>query len=98
MTVQLVFTESARRDLLEAWIYIAEENLAAADGILEKIEQDAQTLQLQPLVGRARPELGAGVRSWPSATPFILFYAVNQQTVTVLRVLHHARDIQAALF
>lgn len=96
--MHLVFAQNARRDLLEAWIYIAEENLAAADSVLEKIEQDAQTLLLQPLIGRSRPELGVGVRSWPTATPYILFYGADQQTVTVLRVLHHARDIQSALF
>jgi addiction module RelE/StbE family toxin len=96
--MQLVFAESARRDLLEAWIYIADENLAAADSVLEKIEQDAQTLLLQTLIGRARPELGIGVRSWPTATPYILFYVADPETVTVVRVLHHARDIQSALF
>ena len=38
---KLTFTESAQADLLQAWLYVADENLAAADGLLEAIEHDA---------------------------------------------------------
>jgi addiction module RelE/StbE family toxin len=95
---RLVFTESARRDLLEAWLYIAEVNLTAADGVLDKIDSESQALIYQPLMGRARPELGPGVRSWPTTTRYILFYTHDKDEVTVLRVLHHARDIRQVLF
>ena len=33
----LVFTERAQADLLEAWLYMAEDNLAAADQVLESL-------------------------------------------------------------
>jgi plasmid stabilization system protein ParE len=33
--MRLVFTDRAQADLLEAWLYIAEENLAAADRVLD---------------------------------------------------------------
>ena len=95
---RLVFTERARADLLEAWLYIAEDNLAAADKVLDKLEQEATLLLLQPLMGRARPELGSAVRSWPSSTPYLLFYEVDDMELTVLRVLHHARDIRSGSF
>lgn len=61
---RLVFTEQAQADLLDAWLYIAEDNLAAADKVLDTLEQEAKLLLLQPLMGRARPELGSTVRSW----------------------------------
>ena len=92
---RLVFTERARADLLEAWLYIAEDNLAAADKVLDKLEQEATLLLLQPLMGRARPELGSAVRSWPSSTPYLVCYEVDDMDLTVLRVLHHARDIRS---
>ena len=88
------FTQSAQNDLLEAWLFIAEENLSAADRLLEQIEREAQTLLLQPLMGRARPELATDVRSWPTSTPYVLFYTVDEESITVLRVLHHARDVR----
>ncbi len=90
---QVLFAESAKSDLLEAWLFIAEENMDAADGVIDTIHQEAQTLSLQPLMGRLRPELAEGVRSWPTSTRYILFYVQSDEGVTVLRVLHHARDI-----
>ena len=84
--------------MLEAWLFIAEENLTAADGVLDAIEREAAILVTQPLMGRARPELAEGVRSWPTSTPYILFYLVDEVGITVIRVLHHARDVQQIEF
>jgi plasmid stabilization system protein ParE len=89
----VLFSESSKTDLLEAWLFIAEESIDAADGVIEAIHQEAQTLSLQPLMGRLRSELAEGVRSWPTSTRYILFYVPADNGVTVLRVLHHARDI-----
>jgi len=65
---------------------------------LDTLEQGSKVLLMQPLMGRARPELGSQVRSWPSATPYLLFYEVDDVELTVLRVLHHARDVKLASF
>lgn len=94
----VLYTQSAQTDLLEAWLFIAEENLRAADGVLDAIEKDADILATQPMMGRARPELAKGVRSWPTSTPYILFYLVDEVGITVMRVLHHARDVQQIEF
>ena len=91
----VIFTQSAQTDLLEAWLFIAEENQTAADRTLDAIERQAQALLSQLLIGRARPELAEGVRSWPTSTPYILYYLTDNDSVTILRVLHHARDIQS---
>lgn len=91
-------TQSARNDLLDAWTYIAEENMDAADGVLDAIEREAALLATQPMMGRARNELARGIRSWPTSTPYILFNEADEQGILILRVLHHARDIQATDF
>lgn len=54
---------SAQTDLLEAWLFIAEDNPHAADHLLDAIEREASFLATQPLMGRMRPELAEGVRS-----------------------------------
>jgi plasmid stabilization system protein ParE len=90
---RVLFAQSAQSDILEAWLFIAEENIDAADGVIDAIDKEAQTLALQPLMGRARPELDQEVRSWPTSTRYILFYVPTEAGITVLRVLHHARDI-----
>lgn len=82
-----------QNDLLEAWLYIAEDSPDSADRLLDRIEIDALQLLDQPLIGRAREELAAGLRSWPTSTPYILFYFLEGPNVVVARVLHHARDI-----
>ena len=91
-------TQSAHADLLEAWTYIAEHNLDAADGVLDAIEREALLLATQPLMGRSRPELSAGLRSWPTQTPYILFYETDAQGIVIIRALHHTRDVQVSDF
>lgn len=91
---RVLYTRSAETDLLEAWLFIAEEDPIAADRVLDTIDGEVNTLSLQPLMGRARPELGEGVRSWPTSTPYVLFYLSEGEDITVLRVLHHAREVQ----
>ena len=92
------FTRSAQTDLLETWSFISEQSFEAADHVLDVIEKEAQTLALQPLMGRARPELSADIRCWPTSTSYNLYYLSSEGGITVIRVLHHARDIQSREF
>jgi len=94
----VLFAQSAQTDLLEAWLFIAEENLNAADKVLDTIEQEDRILATQPLMGRTRPDLADGLRSWPTSTSYMLFYLADTEGITVIRVLHHARDVQRILF
>ncbi len=92
---KVFYSASAENDLLDAWLYVAEDSVTAADRMLDQIEAEAIRLLDQPLMGRERPELSSGIRSWPTSTPYILFYFPNEHGVIVARVLHHARDIPA---
>ena len=94
----VVFARSAQTDLLEVWSFIAEQSFEAADHVMDVIEKEAQTLALQPLMGRARPELSASIRCWPTSTSYNLYYIPEESGVIVVRVLHHARDIQSRDF
>ena len=92
---KVFYSSSAENDLLEAWLYVAEDSVTAADRMLDQIEAEAILLLDQPLMGRERNELAPGIRSWPTLTPYILFYFPDEHGVIVTRVLHHARDIPA---
>lgn len=92
---KVFYSASAENDLLEAWLYVAEDSVTAADRMLDQIEAEAIRLLDQPLMGRERNELSPGLRSWPTSMPYILFYFPKEQGVVVARVLHHARDIPA---
>lgn len=96
--LRIVYSGSARGDLLEAWLFVAEENLAAADQMLDTLEKEIALLAQQPLMGRERPELRKGIRSWPTSTPHVVYYTAEPDVLTVIRVLHHARAIQSIDF
>ncbi len=92
---QVFYSASAENDLLEAWLYVAESSIPSADRLLDQIEAEAIQLINQPRMGRERNELAPGLRSWPTSTPYILFYFPNEHGIVVARVLHHARDVPA---
>jgi plasmid stabilization system protein ParE len=83
---------------LEAWLFIAEDSFEAADHVLDILEKEVQTFALQPLMGRARPDLSVGIRCWPTSTSYNQYYIPEESDVIVVRVLHHARDIQSRDF
>lgn len=91
----LRYTQSAEDDLFDAWLFIAEKNPDAADQLLDTIVHEATSLLSHPAMGRKRPELAKGLRSWPTKTPYVLFYIADAEGVLIVRVLHHARDLDA---
>ena len=54
------FARSAQTDLLEAWLFIAEEDQSAADRVLDTIEHEANILVTQPLMGSCTSRAGTG--------------------------------------
>lgn len=92
------YTQAAQRDLTEAWLFIAEDNLAAADLLIDKIERDIDKLATYPQLGRLRAELAQNLRSCPTTTPYILYYLTDDSSVTIIRILHHSRDIDQHSF
>lgn len=96
--LRIRFTRSAETDLLELWLTLAEENLVAADESLDLIQTTVSLLGSQPEMGKVRPELADGLRSIPTRTPYIIFYLSDAGGLLVVRVLHHARDIDANYF
>lgn len=95
---EVLFSRSAKTDLLEAWSFISEDSFEAADHVLDVIDKEAQTLLLQPLMGRARPDLHKDVRCWPTSAAYNLYYVASGSAITIIRVLHHARDVNSKLF
>lgn len=85
----------AALDILDIWDHIAEDNLDAADRWVDQIDATFELLATQPLLGRARPELAADLRSHPFRR-YVIFYLPMKNGVDVVRVLHSARDVDTA--
>ncbi|HEY3327298.1 MAG TPA: type II toxin-antitoxin system RelE/ParE family toxin [Novimethylophilus sp.] len=66
------FAGAAETDLLDLWLTIAEDNPTAADRVLGSIYGTAILIGAQPEMGRARPDLGDELRSFPTRTPYII--------------------------
>ena len=73
----------AESDLLEIWLYIAEQDAGAADRVLDEIARVWGLIATPPQMGRERPDILPGIRS----------LAVMAEFVEVVRVLHGARDL-----
>lgn len=84
----------AEDDLEEIWLYIAEDNEGAADGMIRKIFKAIDLLTKNPMMGRAREELLPGIRSL-GAPPYIVFYRAAPDAIEIVRILHGARDIDS---
>jgi len=55
----------AGADIDEVWDYIAADSLVQADAWVDRLEAKLRLLATRPMMGRARDELSAGVRSMP---------------------------------
>ena len=89
-------TVLAEQDLEEIWLYIAADNIVAADALLDKVAAKSTLLASNPELGRSRPEIHEGLRSFPVGN-YILFYRPEAGGIELTRVLHGARDIDRQL-
>ena len=92
----IVLQPRAKADLSEIWEFIAEDSDDQADAFIDLIDQKFQLLAQQSGLGRRREELAEGLRSFPVGR-YVIFYLPIPGGVQIVRVLHGARDIEAAL-
>jgi toxin ParE1/3/4 len=78
-------------DLIEIWGYIAKEDVLAADRQLDRIDAACAMLSETPQGGPRREDLARGLRYYPVGN-YLIFYTVGEDGITVVRVLHGARD------
>ena len=85
----------AAADILDIWDHIAEDSLDQADRWVDKLDEKFKLIATHPLMGRARHELAADLRSFPFGR-YVIFYAPVDGGIDVVRLLHSARDVDAA--
>lgn len=85
----------AAADMLDIWGYIGDDNLDGADRWVDKLAEKLDLLATQPLMGRGRDELLAGLRGFPFGRYVSLNMAV-EDGVDGVRVLHSCRDVDLA--
>ena len=83
----------AREDVLDIWGFIAEDNVRAADVLIDQFDRAFLFLVMHPKSGRLRPDIGPGVRSFVVGK-YVIFYRVAPDGIDVGRVMHGARNIE----
>ena len=92
--MRLRIRPEARQDLREIGDYIARDDRAAARRFVRLLRDKCALLADNPCIGRKRPELRPGLRSFPVQS-YVIFYRVLEGTVEIVNVIHGARDVEA---
>jgi len=72
--------------------YIARDNPAIADRLLDKIAAKCEMLASQSLIGEARSDLAMNLREVPVGN-YVVFYRPLPGGIEVVHVLHAARNV-----
>lgn len=91
---QFQFLRAAEDDLLEIWLYIAEDNQQAATRVLQSINEKCQLLADNAKFGPARPDIAPDMRYFVVGS-YLILYREAQNGIEVVRVLHGARNLDA---
>lgn len=96
--------EAAKRDLMQQWVWYAENaSFEVADRFLKAADDTLNLLSFQPDLGTAfpvrKPEL-QNMRRFPVSDGFgkiLLFYFPMRDGVDLVRVMHASRDLERIL-
>ena len=87
----------SRRDAFNIWLHIAENNVDAADALIEQFNGALRLLATQPQMGEARPALGELARIFPVGF-YLLIYEPIEGGIQLLRIIHGARHLPSAMY
>ena len=93
MSIRVWRHPKAQDDLLEIWLYIAKDNVSAADRLLDRIASKCARLADFPEIGPAREDIGRDVRALTVGN-YLVLYRASKERVDVVRVVHGARDLR----
>lgn len=72
---------------------IGKDSIVNAGRFIAGIRRQCRALARSPGMGRARPEIGKGVRSFPVGR-YLVFYRLVGDGIEVFRAIHGARDLK----
>jgi toxin ParE1/3/4 len=90
----IIRSPASEQDLIDIWHWVAFESPSAADRLLDSISNRILQLADFPSLGRSRSDILPDMRSLTVGNHLIL-YRFAENTVTVVRIVHGARDLTA---
>ena len=87
---RLEWSPRADLDYFDAWAFIAQDNVEAANGVARRIQDAAQALISHPLIGRKGQRPGTRELVVDNS-PFTIIYRAHRTVIRIGRILHQAR-------
>ena len=102
MLREAIWHRLALEDLTDAFLYIGADSPAAAERLLDRVEEAVELLRGNPEAGRRcelRSARAAEIRSWVvrGFEAYLVFYRPAGQHLEIVRFLHGARDVGSLL-
>lgn len=94
--MRLLITPLAVFDLEEIGDYIAKDNPIRVGTFVAELRAHCEKICLNPAGYRRRPELSDDFRSCAHGN-YMIFFEFTTEQVTIVRILHSARDIPEVL-
>jgi len=95
--MNLRISKRADADVDSIWQYIARDNPPAANHVEEALHAAMRMLAEFPGLGHRRSDVANTAYRFWTVNPFIIAYRLDGDTITVIRVLHGARDFRGRL-
>ena len=92
---ELLWTETARRDLQQIYDYIAEDSVYYADKFVDELFGKVENLKLFVSVGRVVPEIQREDTREIFHHSYRIMYKIDDEVIYVTQITHMAQDFQA---
>ena len=89
---RVAVTLPAQEDLREIWAYVAQDDMAAADRLVDRINERCVVYATQPELGTPGDRFAPGLR-YLSLGAYVVFYRPETDGILLIRVLHGARNL-----
>ncbi len=94
MQKDVILSPEAILGLEEIWFYIAQDNPVRADSFIDEIRTVCfSVIGSTPSIGRERPDLLPGIRSFPFKN-YLILYREREDSIDIAQIVHGARDTE----
>jgi toxin ParE1/3/4 len=99
MSRRILKRPQAERDIEDCFVYIAGDNFEKADGFIAAVEDGLKRIAEFPNIGTGRKFnderlQNIRMRRVKGYENYLLFYAADEKSIELIRVLQHARNIE----
>jgi len=92
-----VLAPAAASDIHELWEFIADDNVAAADRVVDELFEAMALLAVRPGMGHVQMDLASKPLRFWRVHSYLIVYLPETKPLEIVRVLSGYRDLQAIL-